>query len=165
MAHSYSYFDAPEEVEGDDITVLMPSTIPNPTVPVTSETPATHLVKQVLSLAQEVFAVLGPGHSEAVYQRALEAEFITAGLSYESYVHLPVVYKNKRVGFVELDLQLQDPVSRLTLIVELKSGGSVANSKHTLQCEKYQRLVPGSHLLLVVFGDRSVSSHHFASVQ
>ncbi|MGD0649792.1 MAG: GxxExxY protein [Verrucomicrobiia bacterium] len=71
---------------------------------------------QIVGCALEVHKKLGPGFPEAVYERALEAEFKKAGLRYERQRVFRVVYEQKPVGDFRADFVVEDKV-----ILELKA--------------------------------------------
>jgi len=61
-------------------------------------------VELARSVAEAVYAELGAGHSEAVYQCACEAELRLRGVSYSAQVVAPVFYKGVSVGHVRADI-------------------------------------------------------------
>jgi GxxExxY protein len=67
--------------------------------------------------AQEVWTRLGCGHSEMVYQKALEHELRLHGTSVVGQSVLPVDYKGVNVGFMLPDLLLLEQ----NIVIELKS--------------------------------------------
>jgi len=73
-----------------------------------------------------VYATLGPGLFETVYQAALCYELNQAGLRFLQEVDIPVIYKTERldVGF-RLDILVEDKV-----IIELKSVAELADVHH-----------------------------------
>ncbi|HTY21759.1 MAG TPA: GxxExxY protein, partial [Desulfomonilaceae bacterium] len=52
----------------------------------------------IIGAAMEVHRQLGPGFLEAVYQQALEIEFLARSIPFEREVELPVYYKSQLLG-------------------------------------------------------------------
>jgi GxxExxY protein len=89
------------------------------------------LTQRIIGLAIEVHKHLGPGLSEAAYERALCIEFSAAGLSYHKQVGLPVLYKGEVVAEHRPDLVVENRV-----VVEVKSVERLARV-HTAQMITY----------------------------
>ena len=81
-------------------------------------TPLDDLTYRINGAAMAVHRALGPGHKEAVYQRAMEAELERCGLSFESQKNLPVYYESRLVGYYIPDIIVEGKV-----VVELKALG------------------------------------------
>ena len=64
----------------------------------------------------KIYNVLGFGHKENVYQKALAAEFKKIGINFEIEKVLPVLYDGKKVGTYKPDLIIDDKI-----IIELKA--------------------------------------------
>lgn len=64
----------------------------------------------------KVYNVLGFGHKEMVYQKALAVELEKAGISFEREKILPVIYEGKKVGTYKPDFVVEDKV-----LIELKA--------------------------------------------
>ncbi len=54
-------------------------------------------------LANEVYATLGDGFSEDIYQRALAFEFRNKGIDYMRETNVEIFYKDQMVGLGEID--------------------------------------------------------------
>jgi GxxExxY protein len=65
----------------------------------------------------DVFNELGAGLQEKYYQRALFEAFKQNGLKVEQQVHVPLNYKDKKIGNYYLDFLIEDKI-----IVEIKKG-------------------------------------------
>lgn len=88
--------------------------------------------------AREVFRGLGPGHREAVYQRALAVELRNAQNVVDEEVCIPIRYKDHTVGHCRADLVVYSPRTHNTHILECKvvSGGK-GGKNHMPQIRKY----------------------------
>jgi len=73
------------------------------------------ITEQVIGAAFEVYRVLGYGFLEKVYQRAMQVELISSGLTAELEHKIKVTYKGALVGEYGADLFVQNCV-----IAELK---------------------------------------------
>ena len=82
----------------------------------------------VKDVAGRVYAELGGGYDEAVYQRAMAIEFRELGVSYEVEQTRGIFYKNHWVGNHRLDflvLVLDDE----DVVVELKTTDSLKKAR------------------------------------
>lgn len=89
---------------------------------------------QIKQAAQEVFNLLGVGHSEFIYEAALELELWERSLftaNIRRQVPCPIYYKGHLIGTGNIDLLLND-----TFIIELKSVAKLTG-KDEAQLRKY----------------------------
>lgn len=91
-------------------------------------------MSRVLELAKHVYKTLGHGHSEAIYQRALEVGLRLQNIQYETEKIVPVSYEGFVVGHCRLDI-----VVNKTDIWELKSIATI-KSKEITQLRRYMEL-------------------------
>ena len=73
------------------------------------------ITEKIIAAAFEVYRTLGYGFLEKVYQRAMQAELRTQGLTAEIESEIRVTYKGADVGFYKADIFVNTCV-----IVELK---------------------------------------------
>jgi len=71
---------------------------------------------KVVGCAMEVHKALGPGFSEAVYERALEIELKKQGLAFERQKRFRVTYEEEAVGDFRTDFVIESKI-----ILELKA--------------------------------------------
>lgn len=90
------------------------------------------LAEKVIAAAEHVWQELGPGHSEAIYQKAMEIE--TRSLDSKPLQICPVVYKGVTVGHHVPDLICADAV------IELKVAQTISKL-HLAQLGAYLRLL------------------------
>ena len=79
------------------------------------------IAHQIIGSAIEVHRILGPGFIESIYQKALEYELLSAGLSVECERPILVPYKDIRISGHKVDLLVGGRV-----IVELKAIEAIA---------------------------------------
>ena len=101
------------------------------------------LTEQIIGLAIEIHKHLGPGLSEAAYERALCMELTDAGLPYHKQIGLPVIYKGEVIAEHRPDLVIANRV-----VVEVKAVERLARV-HTAQMITYLQ-VTGLELGLVM---------------
>ena len=101
------------------------------------------LTERIIGLAIEVHKHLGPGLSEAGYERALCIELAAAGISFDRQIGIPVVYKGEVVAEHRPDLVVAGLV-----VVETKSVERLTRV-HTAQMLTYLR-VTGRELGLIL---------------
>ena len=103
---------------------------------------------KIIGAAMEVYNQLGHGFLEAVYQEALEREFIIRGIPYEREKDLNVFYKGEALKQTyKTDFWCYDKI-----IVELKAISSLEDS-HRAQVYNYIRATNSKLGLLINFGD------------
>jgi GxxExxY protein len=74
-------------------------------------------VFKIVGAAMEVYNELGPGFLEAVYQEALEIEFLRQAMPFDSQKPLPITYKGQRLN----KSYVADFLVYEKIIVELKA--------------------------------------------
>jgi len=108
-------------------------------------------VYQIIGAAMEVHKVLGPGFLEAVYQEALEIEFILRGIPFESYKNLKIPYKESVLKkCYEADFVVFEKI-----IVEIKALDSII-SKNKAQIINYLKATKLRLGVLINFGEESL---------
>ena len=75
----------------------------------------------IIGAAIAVHRELGPGHLEAVYQKALAIEFDYRGIAYERELAVTVTYRGQVVGEGRMDFLVEGKV-----VVDLKAAESVS---------------------------------------
>lgn len=103
---------------------------------------------KIIGAAMDVYNQLGHGFLEAVYQEALEKEFILRGIPYEREKELKIGYKGEYLKQTyKSDFWCYDKI-----IVELKAVSSLDDS-HRAQVYNYIRATKSQLGLLINFGD------------
>ena len=99
----------------------------------------------IIGAAIEVHRVLGPGHDESVYQKAMEVEFLTRGIAFFPQHPVELTYKGHVVGTGRLDFLVENSV-----IVEIKSVEALGRV-HAAQLMGYLRVMRFKLGLLINF--------------
>ncbi len=106
------------------------------------------LTEKIIRCVYEVFADLGAGFMEKVYENALVVRMREVGLAVAQQVPLSVTYHGVCVGEYFADLLVEN-----TVIVELKALAGLAKI-HEVQLVNYLKATGKSVGLLVNFGDK-----------
>lgn len=114
------------------------------------------LTERIIASCFKVHSELGPGFNEKIYHNALIISLKKEGLKCETEKEFTVYFESKRVGFLKLDLVVEDKV-----VIEIKA--LAANMPDVL---KYQVLsylkVSGLRVgLLINFGNKSCQIKRF----
>ena len=112
--------------------------------------PHENLTYRIIGGAMAVHRRIGPGHKEAIYQRALEEQFTQEDLSFEPEKNLPVYDGNRLLGFYIPDFIVEGKV-----IVEIKAFSTV-HQKYLGQVITYLNHTGLLIGLLINFGERSL---------
>jgi len=67
------------------------------------DAPYSDITYKIIGAAMEVHNKLGPGHKEIVYQKALSAKMLEAGLSFEEEKPIEIFIDDVSVGLLYLD--------------------------------------------------------------
>jgi GxxExxY protein len=103
------------------------------------------LIVQFLGVAIAVHKVLGPGHLEDVYEKALCIELRLRGIAFEQQYQVAIVYKGIEVGKGEVDLFIEGK-----LVVELKAVSQLV-PVHEAQIISYLKMTGCKAGLLINF--------------
>ena len=106
---------------------------------------------KIIGACMEVHKILGNGFLEAVYQEALEQEFILQNIPYVREKKISISYKNKDLN----KHYFADFVCYDQIVVELKAL-STLNSDHEAQILNYLKATQNKIGLLVNFGEASL---------
>ncbi len=112
--------------------------------------PHEDLTYRIIGAAMAVHSRLGPGEKEAIYQRALEAEFGERGIAFEAQKNMPVYDGDRLLGFY-----IPDFIVGETVIVEIKAFSTLPQ-KYLGQVITYLNHTGLPVGLLVNFGGRSL---------
>lgn len=112
----------------------------------------TNIVKDIKQSAEQVFEILGTGHSEIVYHRALEVELRMKGIIYSTKAPITLLYKGIVVGYSEPDLIVYpNGIKGFKIIIELKATTYAPRSSEKAQIESYLRSTSTKYGILINF--------------
>ena len=97
------------------------------------------------NLMKEIYAELGPGHSERVYHNAVEVMLREKNIKYESERIIPVVFRGHVIGNVRADIIIDG-----RYILEFKTIRTLGDGAE-LQAQNYLRLTGLRKAYLVNF--------------
>jgi GxxExxY protein len=117
-------------------------------------------LREIQDACIDVYAALGPGHSEVTYHKALEVEFRARQIPYESEKVVPIVYKEHTIGYFRLDF-----VVRSNVIVELKAMACNLRPEERMQLANYQKVLSLQDGLLVNFRQKQDADVEFISTK
>ncbi len=106
----------------------------------------------IMKAAFEVHNELGPGFLESIYEDALAIELRSHGLSVETQVRIPVIYKKQVVGEHFLDHLVEKRI-----ILELKAASEIVPI-HKQQALSYLKATGLQLAIVINFGAESVQS-------
>lgn len=114
------------------------------------------LTERIIACCFKVHSELGPGFNEKIYHNALKIALRETNLEYQTEKEFQVIFQNKKVGSLKLDLIVEGKV-----ILEVK-----ALAVNIPEVFKYQLLsylkVSNLHIgLLVNFGNKSCQVKRF----
>jgi GxxExxY protein len=103
----------------------------------------------VREIALDVYQTLGSGHSESVYDNAMQVGLRVKGLKYESQKVLELTYREHYVGYSCPDLVVGSGDD--TIVVELKAVAGKLGPSEKQQVRNYMKLLNVKRGLLINF--------------
>lgn len=108
------------------------------------------LTGRIIGCAMRVHSALGSGFQEVIYQRALEIEMVSKGISFGHEVVMPVYYRQQQIGTRRVDFLIENVVT-----LELKALRKLEDV-HLSQAINYLEAFELEVGLLINFGARSL---------
>ncbi len=105
--------------------------------------------KKISNIASDVYRKLGSGHSESVYDKAMQVGLRLAGIKYESQKVVELTYKNYYVGEGFPDLIVIFP--KVKIVVELKAISGKIGVSEERQILNYMEILGIKKGLLINF--------------
>jgi len=96
------------------------------------------IIQNIIILCQHIYDTLGSGFAECVYHKALLYDLIELNFNIESHKIIPILYKNKNVGYGEIDLYLYTKQNK-DIIIELKAISTNIGLKEKTQLITYKK--------------------------
>jgi len=106
---------------------------------------------RIIGVLFDVYNVLGPGHRELYYQRAVAEALKKESLPFQEQVRFPLRYHEKLVGSYFLDFLIDNKI-----ILELKRGNRYSK-RHIDQVLEYLRASKHDLAILASFGADGVT--------
>ena len=111
---------------------------------------------KIIGAAMTVHNSLGCGFLEAVYQEALEKEFLFQRINFEREKKLPIFYRGEKLNtYYQVDFLCFNSV-----LVELKALQSYSGTEES-QVLNYLKASPQKKALLINFGKKSIEYKRF----
>lgn len=108
------------------------------------------LTEKIIACAYKVYSEIGPGFNEKIYHKALNIALEEAKLSYNNEKQYKVFYCGKQVGFLKIDLLVENKV-----IVEIKAIAGDMPKVFEAQLLSYLKVAKINVGLLINFGNKS----------
>jgi GxxExxY protein len=108
------------------------------------------ITEKIIGSAIEVHKILGNGFHELIYQKALEREFITRGISFQREYEMPIFYKKEKIGTRRVDFLVEEVIS-----TELKAITQLEDV-HLAQAINYLEAYNLKIGMLINFGAKSL---------
>ena len=72
----------------------------------------------IIEKCKEIYSTLGRGYTENIYHKAFETELQSEGIPYETEKIVPILYKNRQIGFGRADIVLNDIVIEFKAMIQ-----------------------------------------------
>lgn len=106
-------------------------------------------LKKIIFIAKDVYKTLGSGHSEAIYDKAMQVGLRLLGYKYENQKVVELTYKGHHVGEGYPDLVVH--LGKDKVILELKAVGGTMGAAEEQQIRNYMKIMGIKHGLLINF--------------
>ena len=107
------------------------------------------LIEIISELARDVFRTLGSGHSEIVYQKAMEVGLRLRQVRFDAQQVIALTYKDHYIGEEYLDLLVE--AESVKVIVELKTANQKLGPPEEQQLRNYMQALGIQEGLLINF--------------
>lgn len=108
------------------------------------------LTQQIIACAYKVHSELGPGFNERIYHNAFKIALAERKLNYETEKSYKVIYQNKGIGTLKVDLIIEDKV-----VIEIKAVTGIMPKVFESQLLSYLKVSAHEVGLLINFGNNS----------
>lgn len=116
----------------------------------------TKIFGNIISIAREVYNVLGWGWNESVYREAMMVELRNSNYGCSEEVYRAIPYKNTILSNVCARIDILLTMKHFGMIIELKSDSANKNSmtKAKCQCERYMRIMNYKYGMVINFPEK-----------
>ena len=118
------------------------------------------LLNDIIIITNDIYNNIGPGYNEIIYHRAFEVALRLNGISYNSEVITPIMYKGHNVGHGRVDL-----IINKVMIIELKAIANLNNNDSIIQIKNYMKQHNISDGLIINFGQCNKTSNGSISIK
>jgi len=108
------------------------------------------ITENIIGASMEVHRTLGNGFQEVIYQRALEIEITSRGLTFQREFEMEIIYKGTKIGTRRVDFYVEN-----CIMVELKALVELEDV-HLAQAMNYLEAYNLEIGLLINFGAKSL---------
>ena len=116
-------------------------------------------IKWIEELATEVYAKLGSGYSEAIYQNAMEIGIMDTGKRFDKQRDVAVMFRGRFVGRGIIDLFVDE------VVIELKATPSKIASPERQQIRNYMERLDVKQGMIINFGQPSRSEKAISALE
>ena len=103
------------------------------------------------NMCDELVFNIGLGYTESIYQNALKLLLRKNNYDYQEEVVYPIVFKNEQIGFVRLDLIINN-----NIIIELKAIQKIGDKEEN-QVKRYKNLTGIKEAYIINFNIKDYS--------
>ena len=119
-----------------------------------------NLLNNLIVITNDIYTSLGPGYNEVVYHRAFEVALRLNGLTYESEVVTPIIYKGYNIGHGRVDIIVDKKI-----IIELKAIANLNNADSVIQIKNYMNQHSIIYGLIINFGQCNKASNGAVTIK
>ncbi len=105
--------------------------------------------KKIVVVAKDIYKTLGSGHSEAIYDKAMQVGLRLAGYKYENQKVVELTYKGHHVGEGYPDIVVH--IGKEKVILELKAVGGSMGAAEEQQIRNYMKIMGIKNGILINF--------------
>lgn len=109
------------------------------------------MLGKIRCIATEIYSILGTGHNEIIYHKAMELELRNMQVPYVSKAPVSIYYKNHIVGYHEPDIILYNNSMIPDTIIELKASANRIRAAERAQLLSYMRNLKCERGILINF--------------
>lgn len=116
------------------------------------------LLGKIRSIAAEIYSILGTGHNESIYHKAMELELRNLQIPHVSKPPISIYYKNQIIGYHEPDIIIYNETTTPEIVIELKASANKIRATERAQLLSYMRTLKCERGILINFPQPSNKS-------